>query len=139
MAIKRDPLDAVFSNCIRERANYICECCGVDYRHRPQGLHCSHFFGRRAKSVRWEPLNAAAHCYACHQRLGANPIDFARWIENYLGEEKHGILIEKKNTLIKLTAKDKAEMRKFYQGELEVMQKKRADGEMGRIEFVGWL
>ncbi len=87
MKVRRDPLDDLFSKLVRERANWCCEKCG---KYHPEGtrrsLHCSHFFSRRKRSTRWDPRNAAAHCFKCHQELGENPIEFTKWIKAYLGE-----------------------------------------------------
>src|SRR5690349_13419351 len=70
---KPDP-DYWFSLCVRQRANWHCECCGNYYEPwigkngepANPGLHCSHYIGRANYATRFEPLNVFAHCYGCH-------------------------------------------------------------------------
>ena len=75
MAIKRTKWDAVFSDLIRYRDCWTCQKCGKKYPEKSQGLHCSHFFGRRTWATRLEEANAMALCYSCHINVGSNPID----------------------------------------------------------------
>lgn len=142
-AIKRTPADAAFSDCIRERANWCCEVCGTDYRHKPQGLHCSHYHGRGIWSTRFDPENAEAACYGCHAKLEGSPHDFyLRWIKK-LGQGAYDLLLERKNDIDRgreyRRTKGKGEVAKHYRTQLAIMQAKRADGETGRIEFEAWL
>ena len=62
MAIKRTKWDVVFSNYIRYRDNWTCQRCKKQYIEKSQGLHCSHFYGRRSWATRIEPCNAMALC-----------------------------------------------------------------------------
>ena len=40
VTLKRDPLDAVFSDLVRERADWTCECCGKYFPERKgSGIH----------------------------------------------------------------------------------------------------
>lgn len=137
--MKVKPEDRWFSMCIRERANMTCEACGKSYRDTPGGLHCSHFYSRRHKSIRWSPINAAAHCYGCHQRLGGNPIEFAAWIKSYLSTHydamTYPLLIELKERIVRTTKKDKQAIADHYREQYAAMAQRRTDGEMGRIEF----
>jgi len=71
--IKITSADRYFSMCVRQRANWSCERCHVGYTPPTQALHCSHYFGRGNWSTRFDPLNAAALCFGCHQYLGAHP------------------------------------------------------------------
>ena len=87
--IKRDALDKLFSLYIRTRDAWTCQRCHTFYQMGSQGLHCSHFIGRRNRAVRWDPDNACAHCYGCHRFLEGNPIEFGDWIQNYLGQERY--------------------------------------------------
>lgn len=70
MKIKLDKADKIFSKFIRERADWKCEYCGKDYRDNPQGLHCSHYWGRGREGTRFEPDNCAALCFYHHRLLG---------------------------------------------------------------------
>ena len=62
-------LDALFSRYIRARAEYKCEFCGKQHLPNSQGLHCSHFIGRRYRTTRWEPDNASSLCFTCHNMM----------------------------------------------------------------------
>ena len=98
--------DRHFSKLVRTRAGWKCECCGKQYLENAQGLHCSHFFGRRSRATRWMQDNAAAHCWSCHQKLGANPVLFNEWIVERLGQERVDELRRLHGTPIKLTQQD---------------------------------
>lgn len=137
MKIKRDKRDDIFSKLVRERANHTCECCGKHCGpdHSGGRLDCSHFFSRRHKSTRWEPLNAGAHCFACHQRLGENPVDFAKWIEEHIGRWLMDILREKAHQIVRLRKQDLEDIYQHLKAEYEKMLKLRAEGHRGRIEF----
>ena len=61
--VKIDKADKIFSEYILRRAGNRCEVC-----HRSEGvrLTCSHFFGRRMESVRFDPENADCLCISDH-------------------------------------------------------------------------
>jgi len=81
MKIRLDPLDRLFSEYIRLRANNKCERCGA-YSKR---LQCSHYFGRAKKSVRYDEENAAALCFGCHQYFTSYPLEHTEWFKKRLG------------------------------------------------------
>ena len=138
--MKITPADKWFSKCVRARTNWTCECCGTSYLEGSQGLHCSHYFGRRAYSVRFDPMNAFAHCFGCHQKLGSNPDDFQAWALEKLGQQKLDILREKRENihLAKDYKKNLKDVGKHYKLELEAIEAARAGGASGRIEFIGY-
>lgn len=136
--IKRDKLDAVFSDLVRERADWTCEYCGRNYSDRRQGLHCSHLFGRRHKSTRHHPDNAFAHCYGCHQRLGANPAVFVRWAESRLGLTRFEWLMERHQQIVTRTKAEQAELYQHLKSERKRILNMRAQGVTGRLEFVAY-
>jgi hypothetical protein len=133
--VKIKPADTWFSKCVRERSDWVCECCGKQYEENSQGLHCSHHFSRRHRSVRWCGDNASSHCFSCHQRLGGNPVEFARWIENKLGNGLVQILEDKKNTLVKISKLEEKEIADHYKAEYKKLKERRKNGETGFIEF----
>jgi len=136
--MKRDPLDAIFSDLVRERANWTCERCGKYYPEGTrQGLHHSHNYGRRNRSVRWWPLNATALCYACHRWYAEYPLDSADWLRRKLGDLAD-LLRERANTPRKYTAAERKEMLAHYRSEWKRLQQARKEGATGRIEFVGY-
>ena len=134
--LKVTPADLWFSKCIREAAAWKCQCCGKQYEEGTQGLHCSHYFGRRANALRYCPDNAFAHCFGCHQRLGANPDDFRRWVAERIGEGMIDVLREKREDigLAKSIKKNLKDVAKHYKAEYERLKSKRLEGEMGELE-----
>lgn len=60
--VKRDKADKLFSEYIRKRDGK-CVRCG-----KTNNLQCSHYWGRRMESVRFDPLNAEALCPGCHEK-----------------------------------------------------------------------
>ena len=139
MGIKRDPLDADFSKLVRERADWTCECCGREYPERKgMGLHCSHYWGRRNRATRWYGDNCFAHCFACHQRLGGNPHDFAHWVRGQLGDTRYDELKLRANGVRKYTKADKEDMKKHFKAQLEYIKRRRSEGETSYIDFCEW-
>ena len=134
--IKTTPADQAFSLCVRARAGWRCEVCNTQYQKGAQGLHCSHFHGRGNWGVRLDPDNASAHCFGCHQKMGANPHEHTDWTRNKLGEFRYQALIERKNdiSLGKLyrKTKGKGEIAKHYRDQLKLL-------EDGAADFDAWL
>lgn len=65
--MKFDQADKYFSWYIRERDNWTCQRCGKRYERKSQGLHCSHYRGRKGERARFSLENCVALCYGCHQ------------------------------------------------------------------------
>jgi len=133
--VKIKACDMWFSKCIRERANWKCEVCGKKYLQGTMGLHCSHFYSRRHRSTRWHGDNAAAMCFGCHQRMGGEPIRFAEWVREHLGDGLYGLLKEKHNEIVKIPKSEEKEISKHYRAEYALMQQARLEGQTGRLEF----
>lgn len=95
MNIKRNKLDILFSEYIRLRADGKCELCLR--RKTFKKLQCSHFHGRRKKSVRWDPENAAGLCFACHRFLTENPVEHVSWFRKRLGQANYDALLLRAN------------------------------------------
>lgn len=91
--IKRSLADKLFSDYIRLRDGYRCQRCKVLYAAPTTALHCSHFFGRGNKAVRWDPDNACALCYGCHQFLGSRPYEHSQFFEKRLGKISYDRLV----------------------------------------------
>ena len=98
-------------------------------------LHCSHFYSRSLMSVRYHPLNAAAHCAKCHMELSKAPLEFGEWIEQHLGKTVSESLRIRANTIIKFTQGDKDDIQKEMEDELDRLRRLRNNGIVGRIEF----
>lgn len=77
--MKRDPADAAFSDYIRTRDNWTCQRCGKQYTPPTSALHCSHFMGRGKENTRFDPENADALCYGCHQHFTSHPALHMEW------------------------------------------------------------
>jgi len=113
--IKRDSLDQAFSLYVRTKAGK-CEYC--HQIKEPKRLHCSHYFGRRKRSVRCDEDNVASLCPACHFYLGENPHKHTEWFKKRLGD-KYDELVTKANTIVKVTKKEKLELAKVYRERLK--------------------
>ena len=136
--MKRNKYDAVFSDCIRERDGWTCQVCGKSYPPKSQGLHCSHFYSRRHQATRYDPNNACAKCFSCHQRMGGNPVLFAEFIKKYLGPILFDELREKHNQIRKWTKSEKEEMYLHYKSELERLKNLREKGKIGPLRLTGY-
>lgn len=94
MKIRRDPLDTLFSECIRRRAmNRVhgCERCGagkVDYKQ----LQCSHYHKRRKQATRFDEDNCNGFCFGCHQYFEENHEEYTAWLIAHLGEREFDML-----------------------------------------------
>ena len=137
--IKRTPLDIVFSNLIRERADWCCESCGKEFPDRKgSGLHASHYWGRRGASTRWFGDNVFAHCFGCHQKLGSKPHEFRSWVFKQLGPNRYDELTLRANKPRKYTKSDKKEMLAHYKSQLAYLKRRRDKGAVGYLEFIEW-
>ena len=101
MAIKRTKWDAVFSDLVRYRDKWTCQKCGRKYAEKSRGLHCSHFYGRRAYSTRFEPRNAMSLCFSCHLYVGSNPVKHIELWESRFSKEDQDFVHCLHNQLIK--------------------------------------
>ena len=134
--IKRTPLDKVFSDLVRERADWRCQVCGKEFPDRKgSGLHASHYWGRRGASTRHYGGNVFAHCFGCHQKLGSKPHEFRSWVCRELGPNNYDELTLRANTPRKYTKADKKEMLVHFKAQLEYIKRRRREGETGYIEF----
>lgn len=124
MALKRDKLDKVISDIVRQRENWTCERCGKYFPegHR-QGLHASHLYSRRHASTRHHTRSIFAHCFACHQYLGGNPVEFTAWARDALGDAAFEELRERHHKTVKRTKAEKEEMYQWYKAQLEYLKK----------------
>jgi len=138
--IKRDKYDIVFSDLVRERSNWTCELCSRQFPEGTrQALHCSHLFGRRYLGTRFNPDNCFSLCAGCHMKMGENPVEHHEWARKRLGDGLIEILREKAQKVRKLPKPEKEEMYRHYRAELKRLESLRKAGEIGRIEFEGWV
>lgn len=110
MAIRVTNLDRLFSQYIRARAGWRCECCGVDLSLEPHRLDTSHVLSRRHVHTRWDEANAVAECKSCHRYHTEHPHDFADWTRGYLGSDHVAALQERAKCTDTLTQKEREEI-----------------------------
>ena len=133
-------LDDICRELCKERSDWICEKCGLEFPERKGwGIQWSHLWGRRARATRWDMDNCVAHCTGYHSYLGANPHEFSLWIENHLGETLRDQVRLRFNQPKKFYKAEKQEMLDHYKSELDRIKKLRKDGQKGRIEVVNWF
>ena len=85
--IKLRRADILYSKWLRKERGYICERCNKFYE-KGIGLQCSHFYGRAAESVRFDPRNTDVLCAGCHQYFSANPAEYVAWKKNRMGDQE---------------------------------------------------
>lgn len=79
-------LDELWSRAVRLRDKYTCQKCGRTHKQ----VQAAHIFSRNRKSVRWDIDNGITLCYYCHIHWAhREPLEFAEWIKERLGEEKY--------------------------------------------------
>ena len=80
-----------------------CEKCSRAY---PYQLHWAHVYGRRAKVIRWNPLNWLLLCATCHRWSHENPILFTEWFTGTFGKVRTKELEELLRSTKTITVKD---------------------------------
>ena len=118
--IKIDAADRAFSEYIRTRDQWTCQRCHKRYdesvsRDR-MALHCSHFQGRGKEATRFEPLNADALCYGCHQYFTSHPGEHLAWQTQRKGQATVDAIVLQSNTYKK---KDRKAEAKIWRGALK--------------------
>lgn len=114
--VKIDKADKYFSLYIRTRDNWTCQRCRKQYTPPTSGLHCSHFIGRGKENTRFDPKNASAHCFGCHQWLTSHPAEHVAWKVEQIGQAAVDELILKSNMYCK---KDRASEAMYWQQQLK--------------------
>lgn len=137
--IKRDSTDAIVSDVVREAADWCCERCQMPFPDRKsRNCHASHFISRKYNSVRFFPDNLTCLCGACHDLLGKDPYEHAKFMETKLGLVRLEELRQRKQRVVRYRNGDKAEMRKHYRGELERLRDLRTAGAVGVLSVVAY-
>lgn len=91
--IRIDEADKYFSLYIRTRDRWICQRCLTQYKPPTNALHCSHFAGRGKEATRFDPRNATALCYGCHQYFTSHPQEHYLWQVERMGQKEVDALI----------------------------------------------
>lgn len=137
--IKRSPLDAVFSDLIREAYDWTCQATGLVFPDRKgRDVHCSHFISRANLATRWYPDNAVCLSAGAHKRLGENPDEHTAFMKRHLGEVRYEELQRRKRQIFRYRAADKKAMQKHYRDELERILELRRNGVVGPVEIVAY-
>ena len=132
MAVKTKPADTWFSKCVRHASNWTCEKCQKRHEEGSIGLHTSHIFSRRHRTIRWAKDNVQSLCFFCHSWYGGNPADSGLWITNLKGEGFMDLLREKRDSRVKVSKQEEKEIAKHYRNEYERMVSE------GSREFESW-
>lgn len=97
--IKIDKADALFSKYVRIRDKKCLRCgrrgsgdLGIT------GLQCSHFYGRRKESTRFDLLNADSLCAGCHRFFTEHKTEYEEWKLEQLGQKEYDLLTLRANT-----------------------------------------
>jgi len=133
MAVKIKASDKAFADCLKAAHDYTCERCGKQGR-----METSHVYGRRHRTIRWCKENANSLCNYCHRIWHENPLDSFVWFDGMFGEDRRVILLEKKNSGLKVPKTEEKDITKHYRIELKAIESKRLSGETGYIDFVSW-
>jgi hypothetical protein len=137
--VKRDALDAVFSDLIREAYDWTCAYSGLIFPERKgRDVHCSHFISRAFNAVRWFPDNACCLSAASHDYLGKHPDEHTDFFRKLLGPVRYDALKARQRGIYRYRTDDKKAMRKHYGSELERVRALRADGVTGYVEVVAY-
>ena len=124
MRLKRDALDALFSDYIRHRDKWTCQICKKQFHGKPApGLEAAHCFSRASKLIRWNPDNAAAVCTWCH-KFGPNALDRhegmkREWFKKRIGKKKFAMLEWMHHNPSKFQKPDKAAIKLWLKSEVK--------------------
>ena len=140
VAVKRTPLDAVITDLVRERSNWTCERCGEEHPYGvpTRSLHCSHFYGRKWSSTRYDPDNVYCLCASCHSELTDDHHEHVEFVRGKLGCTRYSALRGRWRQVMRRNKPEKDAMLAHYRDELERLRQLRMDGQQGTIDFVGW-
>ena len=91
--IKRTKEDIAFSKAIRERDNWTCQRCGADKSHNHRALDSAHCFTRRTQATRFDPDNALALCWGCHQFIDSHAQEKEALWRLRIGNDRYDALV----------------------------------------------
>jgi hypothetical protein len=139
MKIQRGKLDIVMSNLVRCATNYTCENCGKYYPPElRKGIHCSHYWGRAIKQLRYSELNTSALCYGCHMRFTSDPWAHTDFMRKKVGQEtleKMAVLAYSK---YKFTQKEQDLALAHLIEQWRIMSIERRAGNNDKLKYEGW-
>ena len=132
MKLKRDPADAAFSDCIRERDGYICANCQSGDR---SIMQCAHITSRKFSSTRTDPKNAVCLCSSCHATFTQDPFLWVDWCRERFGSayidllrmKRHRVTTKRNKLYVKACAA-------HYRNELKRIKLLSIDGITAELE-----
>jgi hypothetical protein len=127
-SVKISKADEYFSKCVRFAADNTCAVCGEKF----DRTECSHIFSRRHRTIRWAKDNALCKCHTCHRWWHENPTESGSWFRSLVGEGFYQLLIERKNSKVRVTKLEEDEIAKHYQDQLKLMESGEQD------DFESW-
>ena len=116
--MKISAADSHFSKAIKLRDKNTCQRCGI----QKDRMECSHVFGRRHRTIRWDTLNAKTLCHACHRWWHENPADSGRWFAERFGEWRLELLREKRDSRVKVPKTEEKDISKHYRKECKLLE-----------------
>lgn len=128
-AIKRGPLDALFSDFIRMKHRWRCFKCNTYFPpgQARKGLHNAHMVVGRGKgnSTRWLEEDCVPLCYGHHQYFTAHPAEAMEWFIKTFGQERYDLVRFMARQIVKSwELKDlKAAKAVYFKAEMERMAK----------------
>jgi len=119
---KVEELDRLWSLVVRTRDNFQCQ--GKGCPANGNRMHGAHIWSRGNRSTRWDEDNGITFCFYHHITWAhRQPLEFAEWIKELIGDKMYEELRKKSNEILKVTPqvleeiKEKLEERlKYYQG-----------------------
>jgi len=133
MSIKIKPSDKAFADCLKAAHDYVCERCGKQGR-----METSHVYSRKHRTIRWCKDNANCLCHYCHRIWHDSPLDAFVWFVDMFGEGRQNILIEKRNSRVKVSKLEEKDIKKHYVEQLQIINFKRSEGAQGYIDFISY-
>ena len=133
--LKAGYLWSLCSQVVRERDNWTCQNCGIDYRHDTGRLDASHHIPRTKGIVKYDLDNLIALCRTCHGEMDTHPFHHHDWIKSKIGEERYEGLKARSVGLLKMTDADTRELAATLRGHLKSLRARRAAGEIGVLEI----
>lgn len=130
--IKRTTEDALFSEIIRERDQWQCQCCGV----KGKQLDCAHILSRKFKRLRHEFRNAITLCRSCHTEFGARPTEFAAFVNRMVGEPNVDELHRLSREVFKTDRHYKSELRAHLKEQLAMVKAQRESNFKVAVQLV---
>ena len=119
--MKRDKLDALWSQLVRMRAKWCCEFDGK-YFGKSRGLQAAHCFSRGRKSTRYHPDCGTSLCTFHHYYLDGNPILKEQFFRKRLGDKKYEALKKLADKPFKLSQEDRVKIEADLRNKIETLE-----------------